>query len=325
MLPSQGYRRAAIPLPIFVGRTRDRGDPLGTLGYYLALPFMHVLARLPWPVLYRFSDLCCLLLYRVAGYRVQVVRTNIRNSFPEKGEGERRRIEREFYRWFCDLWLETTKTLVITPQELEQRVVVEEPVALRECFANGRSVILVMGHWGNWELGGARFSLLGLHRLMVIYHPLSNPHFEKLVTRMRTRWGTGLYAMNDTLRSMLRDRGQVTATAFIADQSPRPESATWVRFLNQDTPVFNGTEKIARKLGYPVFYVGISREKRGYYRMRIEELVPDPAKTAPGEITVRHTARLEQDIRRQPAFWLWTHRRWKHRRPGGDHVGHPVS
>ena len=288
---------------------------MGALGYYAVLPLLYGLALLPLPVLYLLSDLCYLLIYHVIGYRKAVVRANLRNSFPERSTTELRAIERRFYRWFCDLWLETLKTLTLSGEGVKRMVQMGDHEALKRYHAQGRSVILVMGHLGNWELGGARFSQLGLHPLYVIYHPLSNPHFERLIAHMRTRLGNRLYAMNEVLRSMLRDRHQVTATAFIADQSPPPESATWLTFLGQDTAVFNGTEKIARKLGYPVLYVWIRRERRGRYRMNIEELVADPTATAPGEISAIHSARLERDIRLQPEVWLWTHRRWKHKRP----------
>lgn len=287
---------------------------MSALGYYLALPFLYGIALLPFPLLYVLSDGFYVLVYHLFGYRKAVVRANLRNSFPEKDAEELKQIERRFYRWFCDLWLETLKTLTISGEEVSRRVVLENDAVLRKYFEQKRSVILVLGHLGNWELGGARFATTGLHHLMVIYHPLSNPYFEKLIAHMRTRLGNGLYAMNDTLRGMLRDRNILTATAFIADQSPRRESAIWTTFLNQDTAVFSGTEKIARKLGYPVLYVHIRRERRGRYRMSIDELVADPSATADGEITAIHTQRLERDIRLQPELWLWTHRRWKHKR-----------
>ena len=288
---------------------------MGAIGYYLALPFIYGIALLPFPLLYLLSDGLYLLLYKVIGYRVAVVRENLRKSFPEKTAGELNAIERAFYHWFCDLVLETLKTLTISPRQVQERVSVSGEEILKKYFDERRSVILVMGHWGNWELGGARFSQLGLHQLYVIYHPLQNEWFDGLVHHMRTRLGNKLYAMNDTMKGMLRDRGEVTATAFIADQTPPPDRAFWTAFMNQDTPVFFGTEKIAHKLGYPVIYIGLERSRRGHYAMRFEELVADPASTAEGEITRLHTQRLEADIRRLPAFWLWSHRRWKHRRP----------
>lgn len=288
---------------------------MAAIAYYLALPFIYLIAWLPFPLLYLLSDGIRLVVYDLLGYRTAVVRENLRKSFPEKSAAERRAIERAFYRWLCDLMLETLKTLTISAAEVRERVQVEGEEVLRKYHAQGRSVILVMGHWGNWELGGARFASLDLHQLYVIYHPLANPYFDRLMHRMRTRLGNRLYPMQEASKGMLRDRDQVTATAFIADQTPPPERAYWTTFLNQDTPVFLGTEKLARKLGHPIVYVGIRTVGRGRYVMRFEDLVPEPARTADGEISELHTRRLEADIRRDPAHWLWSHRRWKHRRP----------
>ena len=288
---------------------------MGAIGYYFALPFIYGIALLPFPLLYVVSDGLYIVLYKLFGYRTAVVRENLRKSFPEKSAEELRTIERAFYRWFCDLVVETLKTLTISPAEVKERVSVSGEDVLKRHYDAGRSVILVMGHWGNWELGGARFSQLGLHQLFVIYRPLQNKWFDGLVHHMRTRLGNKLYAMNDTMKGMLRDRDKVTATAFIADQTPPPDRAYWTTFLHQDTPVFFGTEKIAQKLGYPVIYVGIERVRRGHYVMRFEELVANPERTTEGELSQLHTRRLESDIRRLPAFWLWSHRRWKHKRP----------
>ena len=291
---------------------------MGTLAYYLVLPLLYGISLLPFPLLYLLSDGVFLLLFHVIGYRRDVVRTNLRNSFPEKSAAELDRIERDFYRWFCDLTLETLKTLTISPKAVLRHVHVEGEQVLRKYHEQGRSIVLVMGHWGNWELAGARFSQLGLHHLNVIYHPLHSRKFNALIIHMRTRLGNGLYPMAETMKCMLRDRGKLTCTAFIADQTPPPERAYWTTFLHQDTPVFWGTEKIAAKLGYPIVYVGIDRPRRGQYLMRFEELVPNPADLPDGAISEAHTRRLEQDIRRRPEIWLWTHRRWKHRRPTSE-------
>lgn len=290
---------------------------MGALGYYLLLPLLYGISLLPFRALYVLSDLVQALVFGLLGYRLKVVRANLRNSFPEKSPGELKRIEKDFRQWFCDLMLETLKTLTLSPAQAVKRVSVEGDEVVKHCFDAGQSVILVMGHWGNWELGGARFSQLPYHRLNVIFHPMGNRHFNGLIVRMRTRLGNGLYPMQETVRLMLRDRKELTATAFIADQTPSPEHAYWTTFLNQDTPVFRGTEVIARKLNYPVIYLGIDRPVRGHYHMRFELLEATPGETAEGEISERHTRRLEADIRRRPAIWLWTHRRWKHRRPEG--------
>lgn len=191
----------------------------------------------------------------------------------------------------------------------------EESVSVFDQYAaKKQSVIIVLGHLGNWEWGGAGFSLNCRQPLYVLYHPLHNKYFDKLVYKMRTRLGTRLIPMHDSLRGILKNKNEVNATAFIADQTPPPETAYWMTFLNQDTPVFIGTEKIARKLNFPVVYVHVKRVRRGHYHLLAETLVENPAETKEGEITELHTQRLEQDIRKAPETWLWSHRRWKHKR-----------
>lgn len=289
---------------------------MGTLGYYIALPFIYGVSLLPFPLLYLLSDLMYIIVFRVIGYRKDVVLTNLRKSFPEKSEHEIQAIARKFQQWFCDLTLETIKTLTISPDKVRERVSLEGAEILRGYAAKGQSIIIVLGHFGNWELAGARYSAeRGVPPLIVIYHPLVNEHFDRLMTRMRTRHGTGLYTMRETSRAMIRDKDELTATAFIADQTPTPERAYWTTFLNQETPVFQGTETLARKLRRPIVYIAITRPRRGHYRMEVETLVETPMDTAIGEITEIHTKRLERDIRNYPDLWLWTHRRWKHRKP----------
>ncbi|MEM9024263.1 MAG: lysophospholipid acyltransferase family protein, partial [Bacteroidota bacterium] len=254
------------------------------------------------------------LIFHLFGYRKKVVYQNLRNSFPEKSEAEIKEIGRKFYRYFCDLVLETIKTLTITPGTLRKHVRFDDLSDFERYAERGQSVIVVMGHWGNWELSGARFAVEPYHKLYVIYHPLTNRHFNKLVYHMRTRLGNGLYAMKETLRGMLSNRENLTATAFIADQTPSPKNAYWTTFLNQDTPVFPGTAKIAKKLNYPIIYIAVDRVKRGRYAITSEVLVDQPKGMSEEAISELHTQRLERDIRSKPEIWLWTHRRWKHQR-----------
>lgn len=284
--------------------------------YYLALPFVYMVSLLPFPVLYLLSDGIYFLLYYVSGYRKKVVEENLRNAFPEKSDREIEKISREFYRYLCDLFLETFKTLTISKKKMVNHCSFHpDTVALFEQLAADRkSAILVMGHKGNWEWAGNTFSILCPQQLYVIYHPLANPHFNGLIYKMRTRFGTRLIAMQDTFRDMLANRKEVNATAFIADQTPHPQNAHWMTFLQQDTPVFKGTEKIAQKMNQPVVYVSVQRIKRGYYTVGAELLFSQPAGIPDGEITEAHTRKLEEDIIAQPATWLWSHRRWKHKR-----------
>ena len=210
---------------------------MGTIVYYLALPLLYLISYLPFRVMYGLSTAMYWIIYRMLGYRVKVVRQNLANALPERSEAERLEIEDRFYRYFCDLILESLKTLTISRKQLLERVGLGDMSAFEEYYEKGQSVIIVMGHWGNWELGGARFSQLPIHQLYVIYHPVANPKFDQLVYHMRTRSGTKLYAMKEAFRGMFADRDKVTATAFIADQTPsNPAGAYWTEFLHQDTP-----------------------------------------------------------------------------------------
>jgi KDO2-lipid IV(A) lauroyltransferase len=286
-------------------------------GYYISLFFIYLVILVPFPLFYGISDVAYFLLYHVFGYRRKVVMENLRNSFPEKNEKELEKISRRYFRYLCDFFLETPKTLIITRScAIRHCKLAPEAKALFDRYNNEKkSVILVMGHFGNWEWAGNTFSLLGKQPLYVIYHPLSNSHFNGLMRKMRMRFGTRLIAMKDAYKDMVKLKDEVNVTAFIADQTPSPENAYWTRFLNQDTPVFKGPEKIARKLNYPVVYVRMERIKRGYYVISAETLFEEPNKTTEGEISEAHTRKLETDILKQPEIWLWSHRRWKHKRP----------
>ena len=288
---------------------------MSTIIYYLVLPFLYLISFLPFKVLYLLSDLFYLLIYKVFGYRKKVVTENLENAFPEKSAAEIEKIRSDFYRYLCDLSLETIKTLSISPSALKKHFKYDDMSVFEHYYKEKQSVIMVMGHLGSWEMGGAYFSQLPVHQLYVIYHPLANKRFDQLLYRMRTRSGTKLYAMKNTFRGMIKNRKEVTATAFIADQTPSADNAHWMTFLNQDTAVFKGTEIIARKLDYPVIYLSVIREKRGQYRIVSELLVEHPQELSENELTEMHAQRLEQDIINYPATWLWSHRRWKHQKP----------
>lgn len=290
---------------------------MGALIYYICLPFIYLLSLLPFAVLYVVSDGLYGILYYVIGYRKEVVFKNLKNSFPGKNDTEIKKIRKTFYHYLCDLTLETFKTLTISKSTMLKRCSIE-PATMKlftRLAEENKSFILVMGHWGNWEWAGNSFSLLCKHQLYVIYHPLSNKYFDGLIYRMRTRFGTKLIAMKDTYREMAACKNELTATAFIADQTPSPEGAFWTTFLHQDTPVFKGTEKIAKRMNYPVVYARVKKLKRGYYEISGEILFDNPAETGSGMISASHTKALESDIIAQPEIWLWSHRRWKHRKP----------
>ena len=282
--------------------------------YYISLPFFYFISILPFWVLYGISDSINFILFTIFRYRKEVILTNLKNSFPEKSDFEINQIHQKFNRFFCDLIVETIKTLTISKKEAVKRCQFTDSTLLDQLYEEKKKVIFVLGHYGNWELGGAGMSCLSKYQLYVIYRPLSNPYFNQLIIKMRTHIGTKLIPMNETFKKMvsLRNSDEISATAFIADQAPTPENSYWTTFLNQETAVFWGTEIIASKLNYPIVYINISQEKRGYYNISTEMLCENPKDTIKGEISEMHTKRLEQDIKKQPELWLWSHKRWKH-------------
>jgi KDO2-lipid IV(A) lauroyltransferase len=210
------------------------------ISYYLALPFLYLISLLPPFLFYGFSDLVFFLLYYVIGYRKKVVMQNLRNSFPEKEEAALKNIMRRFYSYLCDLFLETFRTLTMS-RTFAVKHCDFDPKAKElfdQYYVRKQSIIIVMGHFGNWEWAGNSFPMVCRQQLYVIYHPLANKYFNQLIVGMRTRFGTKLIPMKDSFREMVRNRSHISATAFIADQTPFPENAYWTTFLNQETPVF---------------------------------------------------------------------------------------
>lgn len=284
------------------------------IGYYLAFPILYLTSLLPLWLLYLLSNVLNFFIFNIFGYRKKVILENLKNSFPEKSGNEIHKIYKDFCQFFCDLTLESLKLLTISEKKLKKIVLFEDTTLLERFKREGKSVILVLGHFGNWELAGARFSLEPIHQLIVIYHPLGNKYFDHLVYKLRSRTGTKLLAMNETLRGMIKNKNTITATGFVGDQRPAPSASIQMTFLNQDTTVFNGTEKIAKKFKYPVIYFSIKPKKRGLYELKAELLSENPEETAEEEISKMHMKRLEKDILEKPAYWLWSHDRWKYNR-----------
>ncbi|MEO6882866.1 MAG: lysophospholipid acyltransferase family protein [Bacteroidia bacterium] len=277
---------------------------------------IYLLSLLPFWIIYFLSDFLFFLLYYLVGYRKKIVFQNLKNTFPEKTEQEILVLSKKYFRYMSDLIFETIKIASMTKKDFQERCIIEpETINLfNELYAQKKNMLFVMGHFGNFEWCGHPFSLLHKHQLYVIYRPLSNKLFDKLMYQLRARFGTIPVTTNDMVRTMIEKRNEINVTAFIADQTPAPENAYWTTFLNQETPVFTGTEKIARKFNYPLIFVNVKRIKRGYYSVNTDRFPKNPADTTEGEISEWHTRKLEQEIIRQPEIWLWSHRRWKHKR-----------
>ncbi len=281
--------------------------------FYLSLPLIFLVSILPFRVLFVLSDLLFTLIYYLAAYRKKVVMENLRNAFPEKSEKERQAIAIKFYRHFTDVILEILKMRTVSPRVLKKRISYSNPEVLQDIYDRGKSVMVMSAHYNNWKWTSA-CAESGPHHSIVIYKPLHNKYFDRFMKKARERHGVEMLPMRDTLRRVLQDKREENFALYglISDQSPVWEEVQyWTSFLNQLTPVFTGVEKLAVKTGMSVVYYSMRKIKRGRYIIDLIPLSDDPVSTEENEITEKFIRTMEDFIRKNPEYWLWTHRRWK--------------
>lgn len=278
--------------------------------YYL----VYLLSLLPFRFLYMFSDVLAWLAHSVVKYRRQVVRNNLTSSFPEKDIKEIKLIEKQFYKFLCDYFFETLKLASMTENKMQKRLKVENIEEINEAVRRGQSVSIYLGHYCNWEW----VSSLPLHidskaKCAQIYHPLENKTFDKLFYKLRTRFKANNIAMADIMQTLIRWKreGVPSVTGYIADQAPGLNIHLFTDFLNHDTGVYTGPERISKFLGAKAVYGHITRPRRGYYTLRFIPICEDAKKEAVFETSKEYFRLLEDNIREAPQFWLWSHRRWK--------------
>lgn len=311
-----------------MGAFLDFCGMLRAVGFYLAMPVLYALSWLPPRLLYGLSYMLYFFVYRVFGYRKKLVYNNLRNAFPEKSHAELLRIRRRCFRHLANLLVETVQSLTISRKGVLRMIHSQNVEEVEAQFAAGRSIVFMLGHYGNWEMGANAVALTLSRPFYGIYHAFADKRIDQLVHRVRSRFGMQLLEMRDTLRHFVATKDQVVSTAFIADQAGAPESSYWATFLCQDTPFMQGGEKLARRFHRAVFYVDFDVLGPGRYILKYHLITEDAAGTAPGEIMEAYIHRLEQTIRAAPEYWLWTHNRWKHRRPAESKAAHtelPVS
>jgi KDO2-lipid IV(A) lauroyltransferase len=257
------------------------------------------------------------LVAHVIRYRKKVIDNNLKNSFPDKTIQERNKIRRDFYHHLCDIFFETYKLLHISDEQMKKRCKFNNPHFADKFFEDGKGVVAIMGHYGNWEWISALPLWNDKFTFLPIYKPLHNKVLDKMYIEIRSKLGCKPLAKKDVLRTMMRHKvdSNPTLTGFIGDQTPTPRNIHyWTNFLNQDTPIFIGVEKIARKFNQPVYYTKMTKIKRGYYEVDVELITENPKEMSEFEITEIHSRILEKDIIANPAYWLWSHKRWKHSR-----------
>lgn len=292
--------------------------------YYIIYPIFYLVSLLPLRVLYVFSDIQFFIVYSIVGYRKKVVRKNLRNSFPDKSEKELLKIEKEFYHWLCDYFNETVKLLSISKKTLLKHIEFRNVEQMEQCFSEGQNCAAILGHYCNWEwlsATGLAFRQYPEAVMGLIYHPLYNDAFDRLFIDIRSAQGGVCIPKKDILRYLVTYKKEKKNYLFgyISDQTPKWNNIhLWLPFLNQDTPVFTGGERIMRKMNDAVFYVEMQRPKRGKYICTFKLITREAPSLPEHEVTTRFFKMLEETINKQPAFYLWTHNRWKRTRDEFD-------
>lgn len=280
--------------------------------FIFTMGLIYLVSLLPFYVLYLISDGLYIFLYAVTRYRRNVIHQNLRNAFPEKSVKEIEVITKQYYHHLADLIVESIKLFSISQKQVQKHMTVRNPEVITTAFKAGQSVIGVLGHYGNWELGALRFSQLFEERRIIIYKPLSNAFFDRQLKKLRSKFGATLIEMKNTMRALAQYQNEQTVTVLVGDQTPaKAEISYYTNFLNQPTAVFLGVEKLAKFTNSAVVFCDIRRIKRGYYQCSFVQLFTDPKVTQKYEITTSHVKYLEQVIRDEPQYWLWSHRRWK--------------
>jgi len=288
--------------------------------YWIFRIITKIISWLPYSLLYLISDFLTLVINGLLPYRKKVIFENLHKSFPEKDQNEINQITKEFYRNLIDISLETIKLEVISKEEILKRVSVLGNDLLHQLSVRKKGVVVVMSHNGNWEWVGQRVCIEGLRfdDFGIIAKEMTNPYFEKYFTKLRSRLleGNGIgeiIPFNETARRLASKRHKACMIVAIADQTPHHDQIQYrTNFLNQESGVFLGPERIAKSLDYAVVFCHVRRTGRGYYQISFELITESPTKTEPYFITDQHVKMLEEDIISQPELWLWSHRRWKY-------------
>ena len=287
--------------------------------YAFLFAWVKIHALLPMSILYCLSDIFYCIIYYVIRYRRTIVGINLKNSFPDKTTKERTALERRFYHHLSDYIVETIKLAHISQEELLRRATIRNPDVVFDLMARGfTTFIMVMGHYGNWEwFSGTAPWFEGRTTIFQIYRPLTNKAFDRLFRYLRTRFHSQGIKKNEALRDIITlTRNKTNAlVVFIADQTPSKANLHyWTNFLYQDSAIHVGPERIAKKLSLPVIFADVQKTKRGYYAVDFKLITEEAKNTSDFWITEQYARMMETCIMRDPAYWLWTHNRWKHKR-----------
>lgn len=285
------------------------------LVYIIVYPFLWLISILPFRILYLFSDFIFVIIYHIVGYRKKVVFDNLKLCFPNKSEKELKHISKKFYHHFCDMMLESIKSLTISEAEMKKRFTFNNIEEIQQHENNNRSIVLMCGHYGNFEW----IFILQKHmkgKGYAVYKPLANKYFDALIKRIRAKYNSYLITTKETIPTLIKAKrnGELTINGFAADQSPKFNKAFhWNTFMGINVPIHTGAEMLAKKLDMAVVFFAVKKIKRGYYETTFKTITTTPKTYENYEITDMYLKLVEQQIIEAPEYYLWTHKRWKHR------------
>lgn len=285
------------------------------IAYILIYPLLWIISILPFKLLYAVSDFLYLFIYRVFGYRTKTVKENLRLAFPEKSKEEIKRITKIFYQHLCDMIVESVKSMTISEEEMKKRYVFTNIEEIHKLEKLNKSIVLMCGHYASWEWIFILQRYIN-HKGYAVYKRLANKYFDRLVKRIRARYNSYLITTKETVPILTKSKiqGELTINGFISDQSPKVEKAHhWGDFMGVKVPIHTGAEMLAKKLDMAVVFFAVKKIKRGYYETTFKTLCIDPNEFKDYEITDMFIKLVEKQIKEAPEYYLWTHKRWKHR------------
>ncbi|KAF2515715.1 lysophospholipid acyltransferase family protein [Flavobacterium foetidum] len=285
------------------------------LVYILAYPFLWLISILPFRIFYWFSDFVYFLVYRIIGYRKKVVRENLALTLPHLTDSERKEIEKKFYKHMCDMFLEMIKTMSISPEEMEKRFHVTNIELVQDYAKKGKSIILVASHYASYEWLLTINPKLGFQGVAV-YKRLANRYFDELIRKIRTKYNTEMIETRKAIPTMAQNQrdGKLCLYGLASDQSPKVDRIFHtMKFMGIEVPVHTGAEMLAKKYDLSVISVEVRKVKRGFYEATFVPIADNPKDYPDFEITAKYLKDVEKQIYEAPEFYLWTHKRWKHR------------
>ncbi|HNQ27467.1 MAG TPA: lysophospholipid acyltransferase family protein [Aquaticitalea sp.] len=285
------------------------------LAYILVYPFLWLISILPFRLLYAFSDFLYFWIYKVIGYRKKVVQNNLRLVFPEKKQSEINDITTKFYHHLCDMVVEAIKSLTISEDEMKKRFRFTNLDLLHNIENQGKSTMLMCAHYASWEWIFILQKYLK-SRGYAVYKRLANPYFDRLVKRIRAKYNSYLITTKETIPTLIeaKSKGELTINGFASDQTAKPHNALhWGEFMGYKVPMHTGAEMLSKKLDMPVVFLKVKRAERGFYEASFELIAMNPNEYKDYEITDKFFRLVEKQIFEAPQYYLWTHKRWKHK------------